>query len=92
MFVSNTEEFAKEINVGNVRWNEIEAFMETYVLKNEDVSVKTMMRACIEFAKDSMEIMLMGVLLGRMVQAEECDKCRSDPPGKTIIAVSPRYN
>lgn len=83
----NTEEFANSIGIGVNRFEELSSLVAVVLKHNEDALWSAVMRQCIMFGKNAMEVMLIGMMLGRVMQESLCDQCINDAAHPVMMLV-----
>lgn len=79
----NTAEFANSIGIELNRFNELCKLVAVVLDHNIDASWSAVMRQCMVFGQNALEVLFIGMILGREMQAGLCsDICQGDCENK----------
>ena len=81
----SAKEFAESVGMDLNRFNELSKLVGVVLDHNQNVPWAAVMRQCIVFTKDVMEVVFVGMLLGREMQAGLCQSCRRSQDTLVVI-------
>lgn len=78
----NIAEFANSIGIELNRFNELCKLVTVVLDHNIDAPWSAVMRQCMVFGQNALEVLFIGMILGREMQAGLCSICQGDCENK----------